>query len=143
MFSQTIYPGPTPPYTNLPINAQFYKPSTFYISNISLGIMTIITTSTDHNYVIGQLVSLVIPSNYGSYQLNGQLAFVIGIPTSNQVILDLNSTNVDPFISSPAFIGTPPQIVAIGDINSGLISSTGRVNPNTAMPGSFQNISPK
>ena len=32
------FPGPVALYNNLPINAQYYKPSQFYITAISLGL---------------------------------------------------------------------------------------------------------
>jgi|SRR5208337_2016853 len=135
--------GPIPPYNNPPIEPQFFKPSQFTISNISLGNTTIVTTTTNMNYVIGQLVRLVIPSLFGCSGLNEQTGYVISIPSANQVEINISSVNISPFVafSTPASV-TPPQIVAIGDVNSGLISSTGRSLPTTTIPGSFQNISP-
>ena len=134
---------PTPAYNNPPIEAQNFAPSRFVISNIAIGTTTTVTTSVPHNYVIGQLTRLIIPSTYGSYQLNEQTGYVIGVPTPTTVTLDLISQNVDPFIPSPIYGPIPPQILAIGDENSGLISSTGRVVPTTTIPGSFTNISPQ
>jgi hypothetical protein len=140
----SIYPGPTPPYTNPPIQPQNFKPSRFVIDNISLGPTTIITTIKNNNYVVGQLVKLLIPNIYGSYQINNSSSFVISILSPTQIVIDLDSSkNVNPFIANPTFATTKPQILAIGDINTGLISSTGRSLPTTAMPGSFQNISPQ
>lgn len=138
--------GPVPPYSNPPIEPQFFQPSRFVISAISLGSTTIITTAVNQNYVIAQLVRLLIPSKYGCRGLNEQTGYVISIPAPNQVELDINSNGIDPFISSPTFLPfqsqTPPQIVAVGDNNSGIISSTGRVTPTNNIPGSFINISP-
>jgi hypothetical protein len=37
---------------------------------------------------------------------------------------------------------TPPQIVAVGDINSGQNMNAGILNLNTYIPGSFINVSP-
>lgn len=138
----TYFGPPTPSYNNPPIQSQYYKPSKFVISNIQLGETTIVTTSVPHNYVIGQLVRLLVPSFYGSYQLNEQEAYVIKIPSSTEVTLALSSILANKFIASPSFGPTPPQILAIGDENSGIISSTGRSLPSTAIPGSFVNISP-
>lgn len=134
---------PTPAYNNVPIAPQNFKPSRFFITAIALGSTTTITTSVPNNYVIGQLVRLLISPFYGSSQLNEQTGYVISIPAPNQITIDLNSQLVNPFIPSPPFGPTPPQVVAIGDSNSGLISSTGRSLPTTTIPGSFQNISPQ
>ena len=135
------FPGPVAILNNLPINAEFYQPSQFFISNITLGLTTIVTTTVNHNYVIGQLVRLIIPPQFGCRQLNEQQGLVLSIPASNQVELNINSNqNVDAFTASNA--KTQPQILAIGDNNQGIISATGPIIPSTNIPGSFINISP-
>lgn len=137
------FPGPTAPESNPPINPQYYQPSLFDISAISLGTSTTVTTSVDHNYVIGQLCKLLIPPTYGSFQLSGISGYVIAIPAANEVVLNIDSSkNVNNFISNPSYGPTKPQIVAVGDINSGQISDSGNVQINTYIPGSFINISP-
>ena len=132
---------PTPAYNNVPIQPQNYAPSKFDISDISLGPTTIVTTSVNHNYIVGQLVRLLIPNPYGSYQLNEVLGYVISIPSADEVELNINSTGANTFNPSPVKGPTPPQIVAVGDSWSGIISTTGRSVPTTAIPGSFVNIS--
>jgi len=135
------YPGPVPYGTNFPINAQYYQPSRFVISNITLGETTTVTTTDNINYVVGQLCRLLIPPSYGCYQLNEVDGYVISIPAANQVVLDIDSSkNVNAFHSSSAT--TVPQILAIGDVNTGIISTTGRNIPSTNIPGAFINISP-
>lgn len=134
------FPGPIPPYTNPPINPQYYQPSRFNISAVTLGATTTITTTEDMNYVIGQLVRLIIPPTFGCRALNEKTGYVISIPSSNQVVLGIYSVGFDPYISSPA--PTRAQILAIGDTNSGQINENGRVNLKSNIPGSFINISP-
>ena len=137
--------GPIAPENNPPIDPQFYQPSRFQISDVTRGVTTVVTTSIDHNYVIGQLVKILIPSTYGIVQLNNQYGYVIAIPASDEVTVDINTSSsalYNNFIASPTFGPTPPSILAIGDINSGIISSTGLNNPTTNIPGSFINISP-
>jgi hypothetical protein len=145
MMQTPIVSYPTPIYQNLPIEPQFYQPSVFIISAIVLGLTTLVTTTTNMNYVIGQQVRLNIPSNYGCVQLNQQLSYVLALPLPNQVQLSLNSSiNVSPFAMTPPppGVGTSqPQIVAIGDINQGYVSITGSNIPLVTIPGSFINIS--
>ena len=136
------FPGPTAPESNPPINAQYYQPSVFFISAISTGLSTTITTTANNNYVVGQRCRLLIPSTYGAQQLNEREGYVTSLPAANQVVLNIDSTKVNAFIPSPSYGPTPPQIVAIGDVNSGQISSSGNVQINTYIPGSFINISP-
>lgn len=207
---------PIPAYSNLPIEPQFYQPNRFVISAITLGQTTTITTSTDHNYVIGQQIRLIIPVRYGSYQLNDVLGYVISVPTTSSVVVDIVSANVDAFIATPytaiitnitnafnavitannnltgisiifsgvsgmteinTLVGTiiarsstsitvnintssfsaytgggvatlynvpqdQAQILAIGDINTGIVNANGPAHVTTYIPGSFIDISP-
>ena len=135
------FPGPTPPENNPPINPQYYQPSVFSISALTLGPTTLITTSIDNNYVVGQLVRLIIPNKYGTFQLNESQGYVLSIPQADQVIVGIDSSNANTFIPSPSGITTKPQIMAIGDINTGQ-TNTGRTGNITYIPGSFINISP-
>jgi hypothetical protein len=133
---------PIPLYQNLPIRAEDYQPRRFFISAISLGLTTTVTTTLDMNYVVGQEIRLIIPPPFGCRQLNGQTGFVIEMPSLNSVIVSIDSsTNVDPFILSS--YTTKAQILAIGDVNTGYVTSTGPYVPLVAIPGSFINISPQ
>ncbi len=134
--------GPIAPESNPPINPQYYQPSVFNIAAITLGYPTTVTTTINHNYVIGQIVRLVISQLYGSFQLNEQEAYVLSIPAADQVILALDSSNANPFVANLSSGTTQPQIVAVGDVNSGTINSTGRLNNGIYIPGSFIDISP-
>jgi hypothetical protein len=140
--SHNIAPGPIAPYNNPPINPQYFQPSVFIISAISLGSLTTVTTTVNNNYVVGQLCRLLIPDQYGSRGLNEAEGIVINIPAPNQVTLNIYSVGVNPFIANPSYGPTKPQILAIGDYNSGIISATGPSIPSTTIPGAFINISP-
>lgn len=132
--------GPIPPYQNLPIEPQNYNPSRFTIQSITLGKTTIVTATEDMDYVIGQLTRLIIPPSFGCRQINEAQSYVISLPTSSSVELVLDtSRGVDPYIASSA--STPAQILPVGDVNTGIISSTGRNISTTNIPGSFINVS--
>lgn len=133
--------GPVPPFQNLPIQANWYKPNAFIIDDIVLGRLTLVQTVIDHNYVIGQAIRLHIPDGYGCVQLNNLQGIVVEIPASNQVYVTIDSSqNVNNFITAVSQVDVP-QICPIGDVNTGNISNTGRIM-KTYIPGSFQNISP-
>jgi len=137
----TVISGPVPAYANLPIESQFYQPSRFEISGVTLGQTTTVTTSVDHNYVIGQMVRLLIPPSFGCRQLNETQGFVLLLPAADQVEVSINSSiNVDAYTTSVET--TKPQILAIGNINGGNINSSGSLSTGTYIPGSFINISP-
>lgn len=138
----TVISYPIPPYQNLPINSNFYQPGQFFISGVTLGVTTTITTTANMNYVVGQEIRLLIPPTFGCRQLNNQTGFVISIPVANQVTVSIDSSkNVDAFTSSSAT--TQPQILAIGDVNLGQTNSNGLNNQTTYVPGAFINISPE
>lgn len=139
------YVGPIPPYTNVPIEAQFYQPSRFVISDITLGNTTLVTTTEDVNYVVGQLVRLLIPNACGTYELNEKQGYVLSIPSTNQVEIDINSKFFTLFFNAPTSQTniSYPQIIAIGDISSGAMNSSGSMNLSNTIPGAFINISPQ
>ena len=134
--------GPIAPESNPPINPQYYLPRSYNIAQIQLGQTTLVTTTVNHDYVVGQLVRLLIPFMYKANQLNEQTAYVANIPNPNQLTLALYSLNSDLFVPNPTSGTTQPQVVAVGDLNTGSINSTGRTNLGTYIPGSFIDISP-
>ncbi len=134
--------GPTPPYNNPAIEPQYFTPKAFLISDVTLGQTTIVTTVMDMDYYVGNLVRLVVPPAFGCYQLNGITGLVIAILADNQVELDIDSSqNVDPYVTSMTS-RQYPQIIAIGDLNSGSINAYGSSNTQPFIDGSFRNISP-
>jgi hypothetical protein len=135
----TVLTSPTPPYANLPIRSEFYNPSRFVISNITLGKTTIITATEDMNYVVGQLVRLFIPAPYGTYQLDGRQGYVISLPGDDQVELNIDSSQMNAFVS--ASLNQQPQIIPIGDVNTGMINSNGLNATGISIPGAFINVS--
>jgi len=131
---------PIPPYSNVPIEPQYYKPRNFVISAISLGLTTTVTTTLNMNYVIGQEVRLIIPPLFGTRQLNGKTGFVISIPSPNQVVINTSSIGFDAF--KTYVTGSQAQILPVGDINNGYIKPNGQGKIFPTIPGSFKNISP-
>jgi len=136
--------GPIAPERNPTIEPQFYQPSVFEITALTRGRSTTITTSTDHNYVVGQQVRLNVPNFYGTFQISGLQGIVTSIPADDQAVVNIDSTNFNVFISNPSYGPTKPQIWAIGDVNTGQIISTGRNSTlsQLTIQGSFENISP-
>jgi len=142
--------GPTAPESNPRITPWYYQPSVFEIAGITRGLTTIVTitpssingVTVQPNYVIGQLVKILIPFYYGMRQINTQKGYVLSVPSSTSVIIDIDSRAYNAFIPNPVYGPTLPQVVAIGDINQGQINGSGRVNQITYVPGSFINISP-
>lgn len=131
---------PIPAYSNVPIQPQYYQPRFWFISTIAQGQTTTVTTTANQDFVVGQLVRFIIPPTFGIRQLNERQGYVIQILSLTQVLVDIDSSFMDPFVSSSAT--TQPQILPVGDIGNGQVNSNGRANNGTFIPGSFINISP-
>lgn len=144
-----ILNGPQAPESNPPIEPQFFVPNNFTITAIALGRSTTVTLAntfygSSPNYVIGQQVRFLIPSFYGASPLSGQQGLVIALPAANQVTVNIDtSINYNAFKPTPSYGPTPPQLLPIGDVNTGTINSSGRLNNGTFIPGAFINISPE
>jgi hypothetical protein len=107
-----------------------YFPGVNFISGITLGSTTTVTTTTPHNYVVGQSVAFRIPTVWGTTQLNPYPnpvipgnpleGFVISVPSSTSFVVDINSVGFTAY-TVPVFANglTFPQVVAVGDNNTG------------------------
>lgn len=141
-FNPPLMFGPIAPENNPPIHPEFFTPKEFNIASITNGTLTVVTTTVDHDYVVGQLVRLIISQLFGARQFNEQLAYVINIPSTTSVTLALDSSSFDLFIANPTLDTSQPQIVAVGDVNTGQINQYGPSRTKPWIPGSFRNISP-
>lgn len=148
--NMSLISGPIAPERNPNIHPEWYLPSRFVIASIENGLTTTVTMNPSviqgvtiyPNYVIGQQVRFNIPNPYGIQQINEQTGFVISIPSSLEVIVDIDSSSFDQFNSSPSNSNQVPQIIGMGDVNTGVINASGRVNLGTFVPGAFIDISP-
>ena len=142
--SGPVPPGPVPFETNPEVNAQYYQPSNFIISNItSSKPNAVVTTTDDHNYVVGQLIRFHIPIGWGIRQLNEQLAYVSVINSDTSFTAQIDISKYDSFVTPPHSFQSP-QVSAIGDENFGWSFDGSSFSPmnELAPPGAFINISP-
>lgn len=133
-----------------------YFPGDTFISFLSSsGSSTLVSTTADHNMVVGQEVAFRVGSVFGTTQLNtptslGQPVYgvVTVVNSATQVTVNINSSAFTAFNSNPtvaqALAGlTWPQMLAVGDTNTG--SATNTYLPTTingpAIGGAFQNNS--
>lgn len=116
-----------------------YAPGTSFISSISLGATTTITTTAPSNFQVGQEVAFRIPTVWGTYQLNSLPNLVIpgspiygyvqSVTNSTTFVVNINSSAYTAFNTNQVFASFPgerfPQVVAVGDINTGGYPYTG------------------
>ena len=128
-----------------------YVPGESIISALTLAATTTVVTTAQHNFVVGQEVAFRIPTVWGPTQLNslpdliipGQpiYGYVTAVTNSTTVVVNINSTgytafNVNQPVASVRGL-TFPQIVAVGDNNSG--SNQFGYNSPTVFTGSGVN----
>lgn len=82
------------------------------IESITQTFPMVVTTINNHNYVIGMIITFLIPLQFGMQQLNNSMGPVIDL-TTNTLTININAINFTPFAyPSPlpsAF--TPPSII--------------------------------
>lgn len=131
-------------YTNIagsPVSAKvkkilypyLYEPGTSFISSITLGATTTVTTTAGHQLRAGQLVAFRIPQQWGTVELNSLpntlvpgspvYGYVTTVNSYRSVDININSSamtafNVNQTVASVRGLSFP-QIVAVGDVNTG------------------------
>jgi hypothetical protein len=138
-----------------------YFPSLNFITAITTGSTTTISTSTNHNLVVGQEVAFRIGSTFGTTQLNTPTSIgnpVYGVVTSvssaTAVVVNIISSSFTAFVSNQtvaqALAGlTWAQMVTVGDTNTGVVTNSNTPNYSSTLPnnsiwaptvgGAFQN----
>lgn len=126
-----------------------YLPGNRFITAItSSGVNTVVTTSVNHNMVVGQEIAFTIPPQWGMTQLdqaaiaaaNPQTKIYIISVTANTLTCNINSSAFTAFAyptSAIAALGlTFPQVTPIGDQNSGG-SAPGGILTSLTIPGAY------
>jgi len=100
-----------------------FYPRRRYITAITLGVVTTIQMSVTTDFVVGEKVYFVLPTAFGTNQLNGLTATVLTVvPATNSITVDINSTAFTAFAfptSAVAALGvTFPQVVPAGELGT-------------------------
>lgn len=126
--------SPSGAYVRKVLYPYLYEPGVSFISAITTGTTTTIDTTAGHNFVVGQEVAFRIPSAYGTTQLNSLpnsttpgspiYGYVVAVTDYNTVVVNINSTGYTAFNSNQPYLSYQsglqfPQIVAVGDVNTG------------------------
>jgi hypothetical protein len=96
-----------------------YIPLNVQISDITRAVNALVTTDSDHYYVVGQLVRFHVPRPYGMQELDEKLAYVLTVPSDTTFTVDVDSSRFTAFITSPTYPGNmAAQVSAVGDGNN-------------------------
>ena len=131
--------SPAGAYVRKVLFPYIYEPGVAYVSAITTGSTTTVTTTAPHNYVVGQQVAFRIPASYGTTQLNALpnssipgspvYYYVSAVPSSTQFVCSANTSGATAFNSNQTVASVPglqlPQVVAVGDVNTGGVQYSG------------------
>jgi hypothetical protein len=149
--------SPSGAYVRKVLYPYLYLPGVNFIEAITTGSTTTVVTTTNHNYVVGQEIAFRIPTVWGTTQLNSlpnnlipgspMYGFVTSITNNTTFVCNINSTGYTAFNTNQPVASVSgqqfPQVVAVGDVNTGGVQYTGGSNyyPSPAFPTSSGGIS--
>jgi len=119
-----------------------FYPSERIISKVATGATTLITMTVAHNYVVGQLVKLVVPAAFDMTELNGLEGKIIAINatdgnSTNTITVDIDSTAFTafawPLTADDTF--TPAQVVPAGKATTSAEANLDIATHNVATSG--------
>jgi hypothetical protein len=110
-----------------------YEPGVAFITALTTGTTTTVTTTDPHNFVVGQEIAFRIPAAYGTTELNtlpnvtipgSPVYYYVTSVTSNTVfVCNAVSTGFTAFTTNQSvasMVGQSlPQVIAVGDVNTG------------------------
>lgn len=147
--------SPTGAFVRKVLYPYIYEPGVNFISAISTGATTTVTTTANHNFVVGQEIAFRIPTAYGTTQLNSLpnnstpgspvYYYVTSVTSNTQFVCNAVSTGFTAFNTNQTvaqMVGQSlPQVLAVGDVNSGGAAfSGGALYPSPSFPTSSGGI---
>lgn len=142
---------PTPTVKQI-LYPNLYAPNVGFISALTLASTTTVVTTAPTNIQVGQEVAFRIPTSWGTTQLNSLpdvfipgspiYGYVQSVTNATTFVVNINSTGYTAFNPNQVFASFPgenfPQVVAVGDINSGGYPYTGaQLYPSPAFYNGF------
>lgn len=142
--------SPTGAFVRQVLFPHLYLPGVEFISSLVLsGTNVVVNTVDNHNYVVGQEIAFRIPAVFGSTQLNSlpngtvpgsPVYYYVSVVNSNtQFTCTALSAGVTALNTNQTIASVPglqwPQVVAVGDVNSGGTPySGGQLYPSPSFP---------
>ena len=131
--------SPTGAYVMKVLYPFLYAPGQSWVSAITTGSTTTVTTTQPHNFVVGQEIGFLIPSAYGTTSLNTLPNLVIpgnpkyyivsSVTSATQFVCNANSTGATAFNTNQTVASVPSsqaaQVFALGTYNTGSLPYAG------------------
>lgn len=81
------------------------EPRFLYITGISQASQAVVTVSTEHNYVVGELITFSVPNSFGMSEISGLTGKIVAVGTYTMTV-NIDSSNFTAF-AFPASSGVP------------------------------------
>jgi len=91
-----------------------FQPANRLVTAVTQADPASVTTSFDHDYIVGTTVRFNIPESYGMYQLNHLVGEILTIPTSDTFTVSIDTRDFDVF-SVPGSPKQYAQVTPIGE----------------------------
>jgi hypothetical protein len=104
-----------------------YYPVARLITDITNAQEAVVTFSEDHGYLVGQVLGFRVGTDWGMYQINQLHGQVTSIPSTTQVVVDIDSSTWDSFVTPASTSQANPMAVPT---SSGFIQESGIVGAN-------------
>lgn len=148
--------SPSGAYVKKVLYPALYAPGQSVITAVSTGTTTTVSTTSNHNLVVGQEVAFRIPSTWGITELNSLpntsipgspvYGYVTSVSSNTQFVCNIDSSSYTAYDSNQTVASVPglsfPQVIAVGDVNSGGTAYSGSaLYPSPAFPTSSGGVS--
>jgi len=93
-------------------------PPFLLISNITRANPCVVTVTTANSYVVGQLVTFLVPFTYGMFQIDGLTGEIQTVDITNLIFsVAIDTIQFDTFVTPPAFAEQPASLSSGGSRN--------------------------
>lgn len=111
------------------IPAARYQPARRFITGITAAASAVITLSVTHNYTVGDIVTVRVPTGWGMIEIDGLQGEVTAVSTANNTItVDIDSSAFTAFAFPTSAIAAAginfPEVTPVGEIATQLDQPT-------------------
>lgn len=114
-----------------------FYPLFSYISAITNGLNPTVTFTADHDFTVGEILGFRVGKPFGMFQINNQRARVLSVPSSTQVVVEIDTSTWGTFslanLNDP---GTSPPVCVPS--SSGVVPGSQEI-PHTNIVDGFDN----
>ena len=109
-------------------------PRSLFITAISKASQAVVTVSTEHDYVVGQLVNFSVPPSFGMSEISGLTGKVLAVGTYT-ITVDINSSSFSTFAFPPASASPNAQLFAMLSPAGQRAQIAGNTTPSNVQTG--------